>query len=643
LLLQAALPRFARSGDRFEGGVVVTNATAQRGQVSLQLRAQGVRALGDSLANFELAPGESRALRKPFAAQGVGDAAFQFRARMKAGREDFTDGLAAKIPITVPQTKEVVATSGSTEDKALERLQIPGNIFQNAGTLELTGASTAMVGLRESVNYLFEYPYGCLEQRTSRVLPMILASDLVEAFALPALKNGDHRTVIKEYLAELPRYQTSDGGLSVWAGNPYSSDYITALALYTMAQAQKNNFAIDGKLLKRVREYANERLRAEYKSELQISERSFYYTRALLLHALVLCGEKPDDYLTFLFENRSKTALDGHCHLLRAAALLEKPAVVTAMQTELANKIKLAPTTAHFEDTNTEELWWCYYPAARTTALCLQALLETKATFPHADRVVRWLMEERKMGRWRSTQENSTVFEALTTYFRTYEKDVPNFTTEISVAGASILQEAFQGRTTDIRRTEAPLNRFAAQQDLPIEISKTGPGRLYYGLRMTYFPLQPGPSRDEGLTIQKTIERMETTNGHAGASYRSGEVLQIVLRVITSQERHFLVIDDPLPAGLEAINPRLLTTGSAHQDYGGSEGHYGWRTGFDHVEKHDDRVLLFATWLPAGEHVYKYQARATTPGTFTLPSTHGEEMYTPEVFGRFQGGTVEIK
>ncbi len=643
LLLQAALPRFVRSGDRFEGGVVVTNAAAQRGKVSLQLQTKNARALGDSLVNFELAPGESRAIRQPFTVQKLGEAAFQFRARMQHGKEDFTDGLAAKIPILVPQTKEVVATSGSTEDRAQEKLNVPGNIFPGAGALEVTAASTAMVGLRESVNYLFEYPYGCLEQRTSRVLPMILASDLVEAFELPALRNGDYRAVVQEYLVGLPRYQTNDGGFSMWAGAARSWDYITALTLYTMAQAQKNKFAVDSKLFKRVREYANEQLRAEYNAQQQISERSFNYTRALLLHALVLCGEKPNDYLTFLFENRSKIALDGQCHLLRAAALLKKTSMVTALQTELMNKIKIAPTTAHFEDAKPEELWWCFYSTTRTTALCLQALLETTATFPQADKVVRWLMAERKLGRWRTTQENSNVFEALTAYFRAYEKDVPNFSAEIRIAGENILQEAFQGRTTDLRRAEAPLNRFAAQKDLAVDIAKQGPGRLYYGLRTTYYPLQPGGTRDEGLTIQKTIAPHETSNGHTASSFRPGEVVQIVLRVITAQERHFVVVDDPLPAGFEAINPRLLTTSRADQNYSESEGHGWWRTGFDHVEKHDDRVLLFATWLPAGEHVYKYQARATTPGTFTLPSTHGEEMYTPEVFGRFQGGVVEIR
>ena len=646
LLLQAATPRFGRIGDRFEAGVVVTNTTAQKGKVSLQLQAKGVRALGDSLASFELAPGESRAIRRPFFAEHLGKAVYQFRARMishgRDGNEDFTDGLETRIPIMVPQTKEVVATSGSTENTAQEKLLVPGDIYADAGALELTAASTALVGLRESVNYLFDYPYGCLEQRLSRLLPMVLASDLVEAFALPALANADYQEVIKNSLGEMSRYQTSDGGFSLWAGDERAWDYISALALYTLARAQQNKYAVDAKLLEPAKKYAAEQLRVEYNDARPEGERSFYYTRAVLLHALTLLGEKPNDYLTFLFEQRGKMSLDGQCHLLRAAALLQKPAMVMTLQTELINKVKVAPMTAHFEDTDTEELWWCYYSTARTTALSLQALIETRANFPLADKVVRWLMDERKLGRWRTTQENSTVFEALATYFRSYEKDVPNFSAEIRIAGEKYLEEIFSGRTTDTRKAEVTLNRFAQKQGLPVDIQKTGAGRFYYGLRMTYFPMQPSPHRDQGIAIKKEMRRLESADGQS-STYSPGDVVQILLRMITPQERHFVVVDDPLPAGFEAMDTRLLTTSSAYQQYEEREEPSWWRTGFDHVEKHDDRVLLFANWLPAGEHVYKYLARATTAGTFTLPSTHAEEMYAPEVFGKFQGGMIEVK
>ncbi|MEJ2422640.1 MAG: hypothetical protein P8018_13230, partial [Acidobacteriota bacterium] len=77
---------------------------------------------------------------------------------------------------------------------------------------------------------------------------------------------------------------------------------------------------------------------------------------------------------------------------------------------------------------------------------------------------------------------------------------------------------------------------------------------------------------------------------------------------------------------------------SRMQDNGGSD-NQNWRDwfmrgGWDHVERHDDRVQLFATWLSEGKHVFKYLCRATTAGTFRAGSAHVEEMYEPEVWGR---------
>ena len=130
-----------------------------------------------------------------------------------------------------------------------------------------------------------------------------------------------------------------------------------------------------------------------------------------------------------------------------------------------------------------------------------------------------------------------------------------------------------------------------------------------------------------------------------------------------------VVVEDPLPAGLESIDFDLQTTSRAllraasgyvpgdDDPYGGygiddgppvGGGGYGygygyeyenfesewWWTPFYHREDRDDRVLLFADSLPAGVHHYEYLARAVTPGSFVVGPLRAEEMYNPEVFGR---------
>ena len=94
---------------------------------------------------------------------------------------------------------------------------------------------------------------------------------------------------------------------------------------------------------------------------------------------------------------------------------------------------------------------------------------------------------------------------------------------------------------------------------------------------------------------------------------------------------------DPMPAGLEALNPALAVTGSIPQDPEGTSTmrYWWWRwTWYEHQNLRDERAEAFASLLWDGIHTYSYVARATTPGTFVAPPAKAEEMYSPEVFGR---------
>ena len=107
---------------------------------------------------------------------------------------------------------------------------------------------------------------------------------------------------------------------------------------------------------------------------------------------------------------------------------------------------------------------------------------------------------------------------------------------------------------------------------------------------------------------------------------------------------------DPLPAGLESLNPALAVTQTAPAEgsevFEGSEDVFAseamtiaccdgwWGRWYAHEQLRDDRTEAFTTLLPAGTYTYSYIARATTPGTFVVPPTRAEEMYAPETFGR---------
>jgi uncharacterized protein YfaS (alpha-2-macroglobulin family) len=114
--------------------------------------------------------------------------------------------------------------------------------------------------------------------------------------------------------------------------------------------------------------------------------------------------------------------------------------------------------------------------------------------------------------------------------------------------------------------------------------------------------------------------------------------------VAESQRTHVALVD-PLPAGLEIMNPSLAVTGDVPDDPEQPPVIYDtwwWPTWFDHQNLRDDRAEAFATYLPAGTFDYSYVARATTPGTFVTPPTRAEEIYAPETFGRATTDTVVV-
>ena len=117
--------------------------------------------------------------------------------------------------------------------------------------------------------------------------------------------------------------------------------------------------------------------------------------------------------------------------------------------------------------------------------------------------------------------------------------------------------------------------------------------------------------------------------------------------MVAQARRYHVALVDPMPAGIETLNPELATTGPLPQDpkEQQNEGAYWWwyRPWYEHQNMRDERVEAFTSLLWEGVYTYTYMARATTPGNFVVPPTKAEEMYHPEVFGRAGGDRVIVE
>ena len=169
---------------------------------------------------------------------------------------------------------------------------------------------------------------------------------------------------------------------------------------------------------------------------------------------------------------------------------------------------------------------------------------------------------------------------------------------------------------------------------------------------MTYAPrsLKLDPA-DHGFAVQRlyeAVDRPDDVQRQADGSWkiRAGARVRIKLTMVAQSRRYHVALVDPLPAGLEAMNPELANTGAIPQDPAARKRDPWWwwsQPWYEHQNLRDERVEAFASLLWEGVHEYSYVARATTPGNFVVPPTKAEEMYHPETFGRSGSDRVIVE
>lgn len=265
-------------------------------------------------------------------------------------------------------------------------------------------------------------------------------------------------------------------------------------------------------------------------------------------------------------------------------------------------------------------------------------------------KVARGLLAHRNKGRWSNTQENVWVLLALDGYFNRYEAQTPDFVARVWLGDQYAGSQEFRGRSTETVNLDIPMQIVqqsredaAADGTVPLILQKEGDGRLYYRLGMRYAPtdLSLDPA-DHGFTVERVYEAVDdpadVTQDEDGVwQVKAGARVRIRVTMVAPSRRYHVALIDPLPAGLEALNPALAVVGDLPQADPNTQNRYGWwwwGPWYEHQNLRDQRAEAFTSLLWDGVYEYTYVARATTPGDFIVPPAKAEEMYSPEVFGR---------
>jgi uncharacterized protein YfaS (alpha-2-macroglobulin family) len=651
----AAFPRFLSLGDTSTFGAVVTNTLTTGGPARVTIRSLDAAALeivGASTQTVTLGPGESANVRFNAVARRVGTP----RVQMTVTLGENSDAFEAPLPVTAVTRLETSAAFGETTDRSTQPFALPAGVLPMAGGLTIDWASTALVGLSTGARYVVDYPYGCAEQKTSAALTFLLAADLGAAFSLGEVNPSDYRARATQLLMELPRFQCGGGGFSLWTSPCMPNPYLTAYMLHVMKIAGDLGIAPDRSVVDPALDFLEKQLAEP--APLQVQWLPVWgASQAYGVKVLAEYGRNQDSNITRLVSMADRLPVFALSNLLDAlAAANDRGPRYTGTLARVMNALRVEGDQTHVQELNEDALEWLWHSNERSTAIVLSGLVRRGDTSPSVPGLVRWLNGARREGHWGSTQSNAAVLEAMVRYYRAFESEVPNMAATATLGDRALGTARFQGRSTtaqQIRLAMPDLLRVAnAGATETLAIGKTGAGRLYYSTRVQYAPEQPLPALDQGIRIERHYEPfVENSPAQAAATtFGAGDLVRVVLRVTLPQERRYVAIHDPVPAGFEPVEGWFRTTASdlAAQSQRSSDDDGAWwerwqRGGFDHVERHDDRVLLFGTRLGNGTHEYSYLVRATTSGTFTAPGVWAEEMYAPEVNGRSGPARIVIR
>ncbi|MFL6283941.1 MAG: alpha-2-macroglobulin family protein [Pyrinomonadaceae bacterium] len=650
LMVRPSAPRFLNFGDRFELPVVIQNQTDKTAEVDVAVRA----------ANAELTEGQGRRVRVPAndrvevrfpaSASRAGKATFQVGAM--SGR--FADAAQVELPVWTPATTEAFATYGELDASGaiVQPVKAPANVFKQFGGLEVQTSSTQLQALTDAVLYLVAYPYECSEQLSSRVMAVAALRDVLTAFKAEGMpKPEEMKAAVARDIERLKGMQNDDGGFGFWRRGDQDWPYLGIHVAHALTRAKEKGYDVPQTMLDRSKSYLRaieSHIPKRYGRDARNSLIAYaLYTRARMNDADAARARK------LIADNGlEKLPLEAIGWLLPTLSADKASATETAaIRRLLDNRAEETAATAHFVTSYADDDYLLLRSDRRADGVILEALIGDEPASDLIPKIARGLLAHRTKGRWENTQENAFVLLALDRYFRTYEKATPDFVARAWLGDAYAGEQQFKGRSTDRQQFDVPMSYMAekaggAPQNLVLQ--KEGAGRLYYRIGMQYAPssLKLAPA-DYGFTVERAYEAVDNPSDVRRDAdgiwhIKAGAKVRVRLTMVAPTRRYHVALVDPLPAGLEALNPALAVTGSVPEDdnseVNAKTSPFGWwwwsRPWFEHQNLRDERAEAFASLLWEGVYNYTYFARATTPGTFVVPPPKAEEMYHPETFGR---------
>lgn len=631
LLVQSSWPRFAATGDKFLVPVTIFNNTPATMDAGMTLHvSDGPLRFGKSadaaIQPIRLPPnGQATELVELTTAPESGVSHIVLVAT--AGDESYEEDVEIPVRPASPEI-HIGGYAVATPDKPAE-IVMPGGMLKGTERFELKATPWPSLQLPQGLDYLEQYPYGCLEQTTSTLFPLVYLSDIGQQISPGLFEKNRIDDKVQAGITRLIGMQTASGGLAMWPGYSEPWQWGTVYAAHFLIEAQNAGHSVPEEFRKSVLGYVRGLLNSSS------DDPEMLETQAYACYVLALAGKPERAVMSRLAEvinahRPDGIAVSGQARLHLASAWL------AAGRRDLAEG--LIPQVLPMPREK-RSLSGSLSSPVRDRAILIDTLLAVQPDHPALPALVQQLADSGRTGQWRSTQDTAFAVLALGRYLR-QNRDVAAYETAALKHDASTVSQVANGKPLIWDAGSGASDTPAESSKLRLEITGPAGAKAHVAWLQSGVPLAPQPAADHGMKIRR---RLLDEHGKPLASNRvqSGDLVQVELSISGDTPLEYIAIDDLLPAGLEIENPRLLTT-AADAAQQPTEAAANSTFHDSRTDMRDDRLIVIGDLTAAGTGTYVYTARAVTPGTFVFPPVHGECMYDIGTNSLSEGGTFEV-
>lgn len=609
VMIEPSTPRFANVGDAMTVRAVLHNTTADDGEAKVAVLFDEHATAAESERTVKLPAGGSIAVDFPVEFKEPGEAKWIWTVNFSGPAGAFRDSTESKLNVTWPTPVLGEVLTDRSEGNAELLGKADPALLEGAGIVRVRFSNSRIFELSEGVHELLHYPYGCIEQTTSGMLPWISLREFRPM--LPGMGRSDEQItdLVDKAVARILSMQNGDGGLGYWPGAS-SEHWASAYGGMGLVMASKAGFSVPEPAVKKLGDYLSKALRgaADSNDKWQLSERVF------AAYTLALMGRAESAYHEVL--NKKRDILTQESRALLALAILESK-----------GSQKTADSLMRMQDKAVEPDWW-FGSTARAQGIRLLAWTRLSAKSAAADEIADTLLSLRQRGHWGSTQSNVWALMGFAEYVRKTEANRKEMNGAVGY-GAENTAFTLPAKGGFFEK-EMPLNG-----KTPLQLSNPGKSMVFTQVAVSSRPKTLVTQRqDRGYAIERNYQLIndDATLAPLGEP-RVGDRVLVTIDISVPKASRYVVIDDPLPTTFEAVNPEFRTAAAQ----GDQLANVWW----SHREIRTDRVLYFTNTWSSGKYQMRYVARVRAAGSATAPPTKVEEMYEPSRFGLGDSAVVK--